>query len=1023
MSGNETPAPDALPPPVTIIPPPDNGVVRGDAPGAGDAAAPPATGPTIEPAAPPGADLPPANPAEAWRGEGGGGVGDPPPSGPALGDPDPTLRQLRGPRGSVAAMADNVQEVGGLRELFRRIGSVTPNPGPRVRAQDFVDIEGRQIVVREATEQEAQDIATAIGTPAADVRMISTRGDYMPTDVQEFMAAVRAANTTLFTELRRNTQTRAQQIAAAERLGLHGAVDRMLRRRTGEAFNNEELIAGSIALINVKRELDEAAAELLSATAGPAAERRFGLNLALAAAISGQLNGAAAEAGRALGSLRFVQDALSSVPPEQVGAMAQRLGVNGQAGPAGLRVPSTATDEAVVDMLGGADLIRTQAHLWASLPTPAARLRFAQRSIGQRSMDAFISAYVNSLLWLPTTHLRNILGNTVMGLWQVPERFLGGVIGGARTAVNLGADERVEMAEALAMLTGIYRGFGDGLRVAGEAWRTNVPATAYNRLETVRVNAISAEAFQIAGPMGRAVDIAGTVATLPGRALLTEDAFFTTVAQRMELHAQALRTRNALVRGGMPMADAIDEAARLLADPPELWREAAERTARSMTFQDEMTGALAQLDSVMQHPVAKIYVPFFRTPTNIARAVIDRTPFGLAIPGRVWADIRAGGAQADMAISRLTLGTALMWWMSTAVMETAGEDSNVRITGSAPNEPQRRQAFQRQGLQPYSICSRTDDRWTCRAYIGFDPVSGLLAMAADTANYVLDNPDNEEGIAANLEALAAGGAFGLYEYMLEQPMLQGVAEIARTLGQPQQANSERAAATLQALVQQASNAVMSPLTLGTLGAGVERAIDPSASSGLPPTPEIAQSSAITRGFYQAFQRAQARTPGASDRVEPLLNVWGETVRPTSGGLWELFWPIRTTTGAGDRLEDTLYRLGGVLRLPERTFPGTNVRLDATQYNALLRRMNEADGSGQTMREEMAAVVERPDFIAMDPADQIARIRRIYSQRWQAAQAGVTGDDPALSERVRRDREYRDVTGRPPRAGADIGQMR
>jgi hypothetical protein len=220
-----------------------------------------------------------------------------------------------------------------------------------------------------------------------------------------------------------------------------------------------------------------------------------------------------------------------------------------------------------------------------------------------------------------------------------------------------------------------------------------------------------------------------------------------------------------------------------------------------------------------------------------------------------------------------------------------------------------------------------------------------------------------------------------------------------------------------------SNAAMSPLTFGTLGSGIERAIDPAASSPLPPTPEIAQSSAITRGFYQALQRAQARVPGASDSVEPLLNVWGETVRPTSGGLWELFWPIRTTTGVGDRLEETLYRLGGVLRLPERTFPGTNVRLDATQYNALLRRMNEADGSGQTMREEMAAVVERPDFIAMDPADQIARIRRIYSQRWQAAQAGVTAEDVNLGERVRRDREYRDVMGRPPRAGADIGEMR
>ena len=1018
MSGTTTDT-EALPPPVTIIPPPDNGLVQGDGAGMGDVAAPP-SGPTVAPAAPVDGD----------SGAGAGGVegaseATPPAASPdpSAGDPEPSLRVLRGPRGSVAAMTDNVEQVGGLRELFRRLGAVAPNPGPRVRAQDFVSVEGRQIVVRAATDQEADEIANLMGTAAASPRMISTRADYMPTDVQEFVAAVRAANTSLFTELRRGTQTRAQQIAAAERLGLDGAVDRLLRRSPGEAFANEDLLAGTLAVINVKRELDEAAAELLRGGTNPAAERRFALNLALSAALSGQLNGAAAEAGRALGALCFVQDALSAVPPEQVGMMAQRLGVIGQMGPDSLRVPATATDEAVVDMLGGADLIRTQAHLWASLPTPAARTRFAQRSLRERTTDAAISAYVNSLLWLPTTHLRNILGNTTMGLWQVPERFLAGAIGGARRAMHIGRDERVEMAEGLAMLTGMYRGFGDGLRLAGQTWRTNTPVTAYNRLETTSQNAISAEAFQLSGTMGRAVDYLGVVLTAPGRALITEDAFFTTVAQRMELHAQALRTRNALIRGGMPMNDAIDEAARLLADPPEMWREAAEITARSMTFQDEMAGTLGQLDRVMQHPIAKIYVPFFRTPTNIMRAVVDRTPFSLAIPGRVWADIRAGGARADMAMSRIAMGTAMMWWLSSAAMESAGEGSNFRITGSAPNEPNRRQAFQRQGLQAYSFCTRANDQWACRSYMGADPLSGILGMAADTANYVLDNPEGGEGFAENLEAMAAGGAFGLYEYALEMPMLSGVAEIARTLGSPQQANSQRAAATLQSLVQQLSSAAISPLTFGTLGAGIERAIDPEASSTRPPNPDIAQSSAITRGFYQALQRAQARAPVMSRGVEPLLNVWGETVRPTEGGLWELFWPIRTTSGRSDALEETLFRLGGVLRLPNGDFPGSNVRLDAAQYNALIREMNAADSSGMTMREEMVGIVERGDFIGMDPADQIARIQRIRDQRWRAAQERVLSEDMDLSERVRRDREYRDVMGRPPRAGAELGGMR
>ena len=92
-----------------------------------------------------------------------------------------------------------------------------------------------------------------------------------------------------------------------------------------------------------------------------------------------------------------------------------------------------------------------------------------------------------------------------------PRAVLAGAIGTGRRMVRLGSDEQVRMGEAFAQMAGIYHGFGDALRLAGETWRTGIPADAMSKLDTPRFNAISGRGFQLSGPVGRAVDLLGTV--------------------------------------------------------------------------------------------------------------------------------------------------------------------------------------------------------------------------------------------------------------------------------------------------------------------------------------------------------------------------------------------------------------------------------------------------------------------------------------------------------------------------------
>lgn len=925
------------------------------------------------------------------------------------------VRTMQGPRGTVAAMPDNITEVAGLLDRLRAMSRVRPEMAPPVRAQDFVEIDRRRIMVRSATTDEMEEVGRIMGQQSPEtVRLISTRGDYMPTDVQEFISAVRQANQSLFDELKRGVQTREQMIEAAQRLGLDGAVDALLRRQPGETFNAEGLIASGLALINARRETDAAMQAWRATTPGTpeeaAALRRYGLNHALTAALAGQANGATAEAGRALGALRFISEALAQMPPEAFRDPAGRLrGMGGNGGPA-------MNDEAIVDMLGGADALRTSAQLWAQLPDQAARARYAQRTVGARTVDAFIAAYVNSLLWLPTTHMKNIMGTATMMLWQIPERALAAGIGAVRSRIPGLSDERVVMSEALAQLYGMWAGQGEAISAAREAFRTGMPAGGASRLELPRANPISAEALQLSGVPGRAVDLMGTVLTAPGRALVTADSYFQTIGARMEFLAQAVRQRDAMLRAGMDRQQVEREIEAMLAAPPEMWRDAAEATARSMVFQQEMQGGLAHLRDVMQHPVAKLFVPFFNTPTNVARAVLNRTPVSLMYPSQAWADIRAGGARADLAMARIALGTTMLWFFSGWVINSAS-DPDFRITGQEPQNAARRENWRRQGLQPYSICYREGGEWRCNGYGGLDPLSALLAMAADTANYTLDNPGDDEAWTGDAEGLAMGGVFGLYNYLLQQPFLTGVSELTRTMADSRMDGQERARKMVELMTARVAGTAMGIPTFGTLGGGIERAIDPIARSTMPTDPDIAQSGPVARGFYAALRQAQSRIPGQSSSMEPQLNIWGEPIQPNEGGVWALFWPFRYTEGMTSPLEEALMRLGGVMSLPDRKFPGTSVELTAQQYNALIREMN-APVAGMTMREEMEALVESPGFDASPPADQIAALRGIRSRRWEAARERVQGGDIDLNMRVERDRAYRAYFGRPPRSDSD-----
>ena len=152
-------------------------------------------------------------------------------------------------------------------------------------------------------------------------------------------------------------------------------------------------------------------------------------------------------------------------------------------------------------------------------------------------------------------------------------------------------------------------------------------------------------------------------------------------------------------------------------------------------------------------------------------------------------------------------------------------------------------------------------------------------------------------------------------------------------------------------------------------------------------------------------RRRSIAPGSRPRTHPRQRRWRRgifgAVRPTEGGFLPLFWPSAAPPAAPMRWRIGCWRLGGVLSMPGRQVPKPTMRMTASQYNWLIRRMNESDG-GQPMRGD-GRPGGRRQLRRPGREDQIAAIRRICSTRWKAATAAALDEFPDPTARHARPR--------------------
>lgn len=616
---------------------------------------------------------------------------------------------------------------------------------------------------------------------------------------------------------------------------------------------------------------------------------------------------------------------------------------------------------ALADQMRDASDINVDAFM-ARMDTLSARQKkvMAKQSVTllKAGQNALYEAWINGLLSGPQTHVVNPLSNTLTTLWAIPERALA-------SQFHTGVDPGVVKGEASAMLRGITEGFLDGLRIARLAWRDFEGGTdttgMLNRTKLdLPKHAINAGAFgqDPSGSLGQALDYLGTGVRMPSRLMASTDAFFKAVNYRMELKALSLRQA---IGEGLDGDALVRRVQQIEANPPAEVKERAEQFMLLQTFQNDLGEAgqsiMKGLDLI---PGARLVLPFIKTPTNIAKWAIYRTP-GLNLLSRQFrADLAEQGPTRDLALARASMGAMVAG--SVAMLAGAG-----LITGGGPSDPELKRQLRETGWQAYSL--KVGDSYY--SYNRLDPIGAVIGLVADTSEIIGQIPE------AKAETLAGAVVLSLSKTMVSKTYLQGLSDAIEAISNPERGAAKYAQRFAQTLI---------PTGVRT----IERAItDPT-----------------LREARSVLESIQSVVPGWSSSLPPRRNLFGEVVS-LSGGLGpDLISPIYTSTLKDDPVSQEIARHRVDISLPSRTLEGRRhssmqdrgvegVELSPKEYDRYARL------AGEGLRADLKDVIASGGYqSASDGPDggKALLIRHVVQIHRQIARAKLFDEEPAVTQR-------------------------
>ena len=611
----------------------------------------------------------------------------------------------------------------------------------------------------------------------------------------------------------------------------------------------------------------------------------------------------------------------------------------------------------VLENSGGLDNIDDLGNHYIALNSGMDRALMSEKTLYGSAKDMWYATWINGLLSSPITHAKNIAGNALFGMWQIPERLTASILGKGRSTIT-GSKDYIQINEVMAQAQAMMTASTDAFRLAGKAFKTNMPTDPLTKLEMTKIGRddfnLNFGDSTFGKGMTEAIKYYGNVVTIPGRTLMAEDEFFKAIGYRSELTALARREGNRkyddLIASGMDVDKARTQSTNYMADlltnPTDELHEAATKQARTVTFTAELEGGLKAANQIINKeyfgfPYLKLYLPFVRTPTNIVKETLSRTPAAFVSPS-FYKAMKAGGIEADQALAKVTLGSMALYGMH---QYTLGGN----LTGPGPTRLKDLEALKGTGWQQFSFALDKKDVsdediakfsevsnvsvGPDKIYISYEslgPLASLLGMASASAEYAMLDPD-EEG----LDSLAMNGAMGLYDYMSNLDMLQGISDLHDTFASDSTTAKRKLYDILTKVTQKSIEFGFGGSPAGSyssLTATAERYLDPTKSNLMREETALRNDiNPFSEGYWKALATIKSRSPRMSDDLPPALDpLTGYEKKTGKGNFYETFSPFKTSEGKPIEGYATLLEYDIPAYIPPKSKDG--VMLSAKQYN-------------------------------------------------------------------------------------------
>lgn len=531
------------------------------------------------------------------------------------------------------------------------------------------------------------------------------------------------------------------------------------------------------------------------------------------------------------------------------------------------------------------------------------KVSIASRASMPTFFDKVYEIWINSILSGITTHVANITGNT-FNLLSVPvETGLSASIDVLRSQLTGQPRQRffreaIQEAKVLSSETfGLWSGLFNGSRAGLRAYRNTIPIRFISEtgelLDESRMSGVrlGINAFKTENPIdpttklevtmhqsignytvrlgGKEYTIGGKQVRIPGRMLMAADEFFKAIAYRTSIAKEAYRIATFEKLKGEEKARRVNE---LLEDPTEGMINRAHNEARVRTFTNP-GGSIMRIANQLRSyspdafkntafqgfkPLAYI-VPFIRTPTNIAKFTLARTPLNLpnvllkAKKGEL-----KGGELADE-YAKIAMGSAIGGAVAMLALQGL-------ITGAPPKDEAERELWYRNGNIPYSI-KVGDTRY---GFNRLEPVGSIMGMTADLFGAITDTDSFSEGVSLITLSFTRN--------IISKTFVRGISSVLDAMSDPERFG--------ESLI---SNYA------GTLIPGaavtVTRFLDPH-----------------IRRYNGIFDVIKARTPLISQTVIERTDLWGESLVKGGGAFARAALPIPISTGRPDPVNVEMARL-------------------------------------------------------------------------------------------------------------------